>query len=531
MDKLWIVRSHSEIIGPISKDEVQEHLVLNNISSQDEICSSLGEWVFIRDEETFAQFLKSKEFLRGTKNEFEHTQHTYTDILTAENTFEVSNRHYVPTASPAQKLESTPARNFIPFYLLGALVIVVSGGVFFLKNTKVMMPNLNFNIEDVNQKLTSYDYSSAYKMLSSMSAERRQELGIGSLYQTLLLSLSENKELILKEISPEQAQEKFVLGHYLLKTGQFKEAINFYKQKMSDDKYNLEAWAQMGQVYYEMDDAQKALDFYMEAYSRGYKKSWLLLRIFDAHSKVFAIDKDFEKFSYIKEIFIQKLSLSNIFSTELLKRLFSIWPHLEDADKRQIEGFAYDQDFFISDERVVTLDLDHRFEQLSSQVCENNKVQLEESQIYFLCLSLFDEFEKAIAVGARSERLKQNQDSKLQSLMAYNYYKAGLRSQFIISLAKAQESGFMDSSLFSHILQARFCENEKDLKCSLKHWSQVLNRQPHSIVAKIKVSKINDEMGKESEASHSLKKAAEFVEDAEFHRDFLKLQKKYIKSV
>ncbi|HXH76363.1 MAG TPA: hypothetical protein VNJ08_15435 [Bacteriovoracaceae bacterium] len=62
MDKNWLIRTKSNhILGPVSKEKVQELYKNGSIKSDDEICSGNGYWFFLREEDIVAKHLLGDE--------------------------------------------------------------------------------------------------------------------------------------------------------------------------------------------------------------------------------------------------------------------------------------------------------------------------------------------------------------------------------------------------------------------------------------------------------------------------------------
>ena len=62
MDKNWLIRTKSNhILGPVSKEKVQELYKNGSIKPDDEVCSGNGYWFFIREAEMVERFLTGNE--------------------------------------------------------------------------------------------------------------------------------------------------------------------------------------------------------------------------------------------------------------------------------------------------------------------------------------------------------------------------------------------------------------------------------------------------------------------------------------
>lgn len=62
MDKNWLIRTKSNhILGPVSKEKVQELYKNGSIKADDEICSGNGFWFFVREDDMVSRFLLGEE--------------------------------------------------------------------------------------------------------------------------------------------------------------------------------------------------------------------------------------------------------------------------------------------------------------------------------------------------------------------------------------------------------------------------------------------------------------------------------------
>lgn len=62
MEKNWLIRTKSNhILGPVSKEKVQELYKNGSIKPDDEICSGNGFWFFVREEDMVGRFLVGDE--------------------------------------------------------------------------------------------------------------------------------------------------------------------------------------------------------------------------------------------------------------------------------------------------------------------------------------------------------------------------------------------------------------------------------------------------------------------------------------
>ena len=62
MEKNWLIRTKSNhILGPVSKEKVQELYKNGSIKADDEVCSGNGYWFFIREDDLVAKYLIGNE--------------------------------------------------------------------------------------------------------------------------------------------------------------------------------------------------------------------------------------------------------------------------------------------------------------------------------------------------------------------------------------------------------------------------------------------------------------------------------------
>ncbi len=83
MEKNWLIRTKSNhILGPVSKEKVQELYQNGSIKPDDEICSGNGYWFFIRESELV------EKYLLGTNLQNFNPISEAKDVLTASGPFE-----------------------------------------------------------------------------------------------------------------------------------------------------------------------------------------------------------------------------------------------------------------------------------------------------------------------------------------------------------------------------------------------------------------------------------------------------------
>jgi hypothetical protein len=91
MEKNWLIRTKSNhILGPVSKEKVQELYQNGSIKADDEICSGNGYWFFIRELDLV------NKYLMGT-----HSQ-SFNPISEAKDVLTVKEHDSVDLESPVK---------------------------------------------------------------------------------------------------------------------------------------------------------------------------------------------------------------------------------------------------------------------------------------------------------------------------------------------------------------------------------------------------------------------------------------------
>ncbi len=58
MERQWLIRTkNNHILGPVSKEKIAELIENGSLKDEDEICSSNGYWIFIRETELVQKYL------------------------------------------------------------------------------------------------------------------------------------------------------------------------------------------------------------------------------------------------------------------------------------------------------------------------------------------------------------------------------------------------------------------------------------------------------------------------------------------
>ena len=58
MEKNWLIRTkNNHILGPVSRDKVQDLIVKGSIKGDDEICSGNGYWIYVREQDLVAKYV------------------------------------------------------------------------------------------------------------------------------------------------------------------------------------------------------------------------------------------------------------------------------------------------------------------------------------------------------------------------------------------------------------------------------------------------------------------------------------------
>jgi hypothetical protein len=74
-------------------------------------------------------------------------------------------------------------------------------------------------------------------------------------------------------------------------------------------------------------------------------------------------------------------------------------------------------------------------------------------------------------------------DPLIQSLYSYILHSSSLEDGASVALGKALEFDMSGTYQLPLILQAQFCERQKDFDCSQKYWNQLITKNPNNLTA------------------------------------------------
>lgn len=133
-----------------------------------------------------------------------------------------------------------------------------------------------------------------YTKLSEEELENKAGFYYGLALKTSSASIMPNEDMttalnlytILTNKNPENNLYKIRLGHLYDIAGKDKYAKEYFYQAIGTDKSQSEPYFRLGEFYYKREIYKKALNFYKEAYKRGYDGNYdTLYKIGDIYEK------------------------------------------------------------------------------------------------------------------------------------------------------------------------------------------------------------------------------------------------------
>ncbi len=62
MNRVWLIRTkNNHILGPVTKEKIQELIANGTIKGDDEVCSGNGYWVYVREQDLIAKYVVSAQ--------------------------------------------------------------------------------------------------------------------------------------------------------------------------------------------------------------------------------------------------------------------------------------------------------------------------------------------------------------------------------------------------------------------------------------------------------------------------------------
>ena len=518
--KIWMLRIGDHVRGPFETEAVKSLILAHKITEIDEISLPCKSWSYVRDRFEFSETLKnlrSSSFTKsnndslttsytGTENlnEFtsssDRTEELTTSGMDTQTTplsdfdnlelnkpvFDVDKIKQSAESSKSHIVKKSSSRLFLMIIFLGSIL-----GVGFLYSTSQISYNpMALLSQDYTEKFNmswdSGDYSDALKHLKahkSLMAKNRLK------YSALLLIKGndfDSAATALEQVENKSSAEwKNVKGLIEFKNGRFDSAESLFLNSLEQNAAYVPALVNLGLLKRNNEDWEGARFYFESAYSSSSEltgqeeisfylvESWL-----QQIMKKDGLTQIEEVRAFLKNRLIGK----STFSHEL--QMIDIWINTlkgswDESESLVLKRFV-DLDPFIIFERKRNPFFHRLKEGELSYFCDGLSADLASESFkktsLGLCYVLNKQYNKAIRmIGAASNEHEL-------SLLSFVYRAMGedLKADENLVMALEQTA---NESIMKHFLQARFCFNSGDMKCSAEYWKKALDFDQEAFTA------------------------------------------------
>ncbi len=483
--KKWLVKNSNQIIGPFTEAELKAELAKGYMSPFATACLPGQEfWMFIAAYPEFTSYTDVSKLTKHTatlKTIFEQTLQT-----------EIIGQHIPPKkstglvdqkATPYQVIEEAdsstdePKRKTSGFFLtVGlALVLLSIGYVFFYPLRKSSAPPQ----KDMGRIYFSVgNYAKAFQIWAKEDKAGLLNKDNETLFQILKFQLNDN----------------ITGGSWFSKEGgtssETAQMIKALQQMKADDLPSAgRAFSGLMQTGSSQDIKQSALANRALISARTGECDF-----FNKHS-----ESAFRNLIYFSFAFCLLQSDSQKNKATALLRQITQKPR--DYYQEALLGLAYiysgqnalsfierflDSDPYLTEEYFYNAFIDRKiysWPQLlpfCESVYSTNKNHKLFIAFYSYCLTRAHRYEKARSFIKKAE-LIDSDDVLVKTVHAYIADSIKLKNQFVLMLGDAIQLNSDMKYILPYILQARFCSVNKDWKCAVQNWNQVLRNTPDSL--------------------------------------------------
>gem|GEM_PF-3537800 len=519
--KIWMVRIGDHVRGPYETETIKSLILSHKISEIDEIALPCKSWTYVRDRKDFAvtlASLKSSSFTKpnkdsltssytGTEDMGEFTPSSdRTDELTSANAMDTrttplsdfQNLELENRPLDVDKLKSSaympnisdPKRSGSKILITTVLIFAILGGGYFYMTKKLNYDPIAMLTMDYTEKFTmsweSGDYAEALKNLKAQKSLIKKH----RLKYVALLILKGNDfdslSVALKQVEDKSSADwKNLKGLIEFNRGQFDSAESLFLSALEQNAAYVPALVNLGLLKRNSQDWEGARFYFESAYSSSSDltgqeeiafylvESWL-----NQIMKKDGLTQIEEVRAFLKNRLIGK----STFSHEL--QMIDIWINTlkgswDESEDTILKKFV-DLDPFITLERKRSPYFHRLKEGGFSYICEDFSKNLSSEKFKTsavgLCLTLNKEYNKSI----RKLSLASNEFE--QALLSFVYRLTGDNLKADESLVLALEQS-ENQSIVKFFLQARFCFDKGDMKCSAEYWKKALDFDQEAFTA------------------------------------------------
>ena len=502
-DKKWLVKNNNQIIGPFSEEELQLELAKDYISPFATVCvpgqpfwgfiSAYPEFVVHTDVTKLTQFTKTLN-INFTKTHRLISDHIFSE--SSQNEISNTTQNNIPPPPKQEKsvvLKRTNKKKAHTDWVIFFLIVV---GVFSLiiyqknKSSQAMRGETAPLSEQAHlgaDYFSAGDYFKAFEIWQDQQTQLNpsHSLAFRILKFQLKNDISEGKELVNIN-NPEiinQEIQNLIKALVQLKIDKQKSASKLFKEilaRQPSPDIEQSAFANLALLavrnkecdffkqYKESQFANKNIISFAFSFCllesdpkslEGRKKAQALLE------GVVQNQGDYYQEALVGLAYIKYLKKED--PSAWLKSLLDSNPYLTDT---------YRHNVFI-DRKIYSWS---EFVPFCKKIYSTGKENVIFITFYAYCLSRSDRYEQAEQF-IKKVALSKPRDPLIKAQQAYIMSAQGSKGESVLLLGTAVRFNTERKYTLPYILQARFCEKNKDWACAVQNWQIVLEKNPLSV--------------------------------------------------
>jgi tetratricopeptide (TPR) repeat protein len=531
----WLVKSSGRVIGPFSTERIAELLRSREISVLDEVSKPIRRWQTIQYHDEFKEIVESmRKANLSERTEANWTPtgvtsnltQTLTDATDGDLTEEISDEMvFTSTAKeivihniqeqrapntivsgrfqPSQ-IQNTAIQRQVEKTTRGlwmATILILLMVFAFI--AKKRMNGASFEVRPTQSKLKQNvvaavqvgHYAEALKELKGYFTDPNQAGELAIYYGSLLIQVENQTTLgrrllnqVLSAHRPETKQAYTGLGVADLIDGQLDSAQENFEKALALDSSYVPALVNESAMYIQKGDYSRAKQLAQKALQLSPRQGEALLSLAEAQLYLYKVNNNAAELGRVNKMLKDFLARQWDHSAEV--GFYSLYFDYLHGDKSMEEKLTRYLD------RDPELTSDHRHNvfiyrgraqwKVLARFCEQMTDRLGESARVSNFLAACYSFESRWDSARRNVEKAVNQsprDGLVQAWYSLVMKESGDPEQASVVLGRANEYNRRGDFLLPALLQARFCQMNKDVECARENWTKIYERNLDSLPA------------------------------------------------
>ena len=555
MEKIWLISRKNQISGPFTEEQINEMLDNKSLSFQDKITSPLKKWVYIKNttfNPEYTTYSSTDPSAEEPTIALEDDEPPVTEVK--DQTFsdadedldldqavsvaydakdEIVEKQHAPAEfGSIDQIQATAHIQSLKFLRIAYSVLgfsfAIAIGVYLWQSLIVDKREQEVltkkNLIEARQFFSKGEYEKALNLFKKVPLTHSQDrLSVSSLLFKLEGD-SYGAETHLEDVAgghenPEDQMREFVLqGMIEYQNGNYQGSQDYFHKAKSLSSSNL---APINNVvlHIQMDRPEQAMSILNNVSVNKENKNFILF--LKSYLSILSKEKVVDEMLHL--VIDQKRDYAQ--ESHLIKLYRDIVVNRKTNTNELIRDFL-DQDPYLTQDHFYDI-LSYHPQQvwknfllnLCHQVVQESKGQSVFMALYSLCLS-----HSGLLIEAHTnikKTLDQSpKDPLIQSLYAYILLRKNEMDLSQVPLQQAIKNNEDDQYILPFILQARWCELNRQFKCAESYWKKVREHKTHNLSSLGGLARVYRQLGLKKEYSQLQK---EGLKIAPHYKAFLPL--------